>query len=270
MVMADVNCRAACDRILVMARVIWFMHALGEAGLPGEVELEGRRYLLTSTHKHDFFAATGFFATEDGSKAVVKIGRTVSFLGLPTRWVGRWLQRREVRAYLKLADLVNIPRVLGEVGDTGFAHVYIEGAPLSKHRAVPDGFFEKLFTLMAELEKRGIAYVDTNKPENIIQGEDGLPYLIDFQISFDSGSWWNLWPARKILAAFVRSDRYHVLKHKKRFRPDQLTEAERAKVEKRNLLIRIHRTLTRPYFLIRRPFMRWLRGSGRVLPETSK
>jgi predicted Ser/Thr protein kinase len=250
--------------------MLWFMHALGEAGLPRQVELGGVVYLLEQTHKHDFFAATGFYRNEQGGKAVVKIGRTVGFLGLPLRWIGRALLERELRAYRKLSDLKNIPPVLGTVGDTGFAHVFIEGAPLSKHRPVPDDFFARLFELMDEMARRGIAYVDTNKPENILQGEDGLPYLIDFQISFDKAAMWNLPPSRWLLKKFTQSDRYHVLKHKKRLRPDQLTEEERYIVEHRSLIIRIHRTISRPYHWVRKPLLRWLRGSGRVLPETSK
>jgi hypothetical protein len=35
-------------------------------------------------------------------------------------------------------------------------------------------------------------------------------------------------------------------------------------------LIQLHRTVTRPYFWIRRPIMRWMRSSGRVMEEGSK
>src|SRR5258707_12335587 len=91
-----------------------------------------------------------------------------------------------MRFYRKLQDLPNIPRLLGTVGDTGFVHEFVAGRPLASERPVPDGFFDRLVDSLAELHRRGIAYVDTNKPENILLGDDGQPHLIDFQISWDS------------------------------------------------------------------------------------
>jgi hypothetical protein len=53
-------------------------------------------------------------------------------------------------------------------------------------------------------------------------------------------------------------------------RPDQLTEGERYVVERRSMLTRIHRFVSKPYFKIRRAMFRRLRESGRLLPEGSK
>jgi hypothetical protein len=242
-------------------RVWYFMRALGRCGLPGSFENDGVTYRLTRSVKHDFFAATGFYADDAGKKAVLKMGRTACFLKLPMKWVGRFLCRREMRFYRKLQDLPGIPRLLGMVGDTGFVHEYVEGRPLAKDRPVPDGFFDRLEELLAELHRRGIAYVDTNKPENILLGDDGLPHLIDFQISWDSPFF---------LPRMQREDFYHILKHKKRLRPDELTEEELKRVNDKSWLIRLHRTVTRPYFLVRRRMFRRLRETGRLLPEGSK
>ena len=46
----------------------------------------------------------------------------------------------------------------------------------------------QLHDLLREIHRRNVAYVDTNKPENILLGDDGRPYLIDFQISWDLDS----------------------------------------------------------------------------------
>jgi hypothetical protein len=243
-----------------MSRTLWFMHALGENGLPSTAEVRGTRYHLETAVKHDFWAATGFYREAGGGgRIVIKINRRVSM-----RFIGRWLVRREMRAYAKLDDLPNIPALLGPVTDTGFAHVYVEGAPLVKKSIVSDTFFDELLALVTELNRRGVAYVDTNKPENIILGSDGRPHLIDFQIHVDAN---HLWPgvmARWALRVFHNADVYHVLKHKRRIRPDQLTDAERIRVERGGVMIRIHRVLTAPYFWVRRPVMRWLNRTGRV------
>jgi predicted Ser/Thr protein kinase len=242
-------------------RVWYFMRALGRSGLPGSFEIDGNTYGLMKSVKHDFFAATGFYTDDAGKKVVLKMERTACFLKLPMRWIGRALCRREMRFYGKLQDLPNVPRLLGMVGDTGFVHEYVEGRPLAKGKPVPDGFFQRLQELLAELHRRGIAYVDTNKPENILLGDDGLPHLIDFQISWDSPF---------LRRRLQREDFYHILKHKKRLRPDELTEEELARVNHISWMIRLHRAITKPYFFVRRRMFRRLRETGRLLPEGSK
>jgi hypothetical protein len=269
-VRCDLTGRVGSVTLIGVTRVLSSLHALGRDGLPGRIDIDAGTFQLEQTVKHDFFAATGFYRADSGRRLVVKINRRQSLFGLPLRWLGRWLCEREVRAYRKLADVSNVPQLVGTVTDTGLAHVYVEGNPLCKDSRVSDQFFPELLALIDELNRRGLAYVDTNKPQNILLGDDGRPYLFDFQISFDAAAWWPGLLGRRLLRVFNRADRYHVLKHKRRIRPDQLTPAERELVERRGIFIRAHRVLTRPYFMIRRPLMRWLRSSGRVLPEGSK
>jgi hypothetical protein len=246
------------------------MRALGRRNLPETIELNGVAWRHEKTHKHDFWAVTGFYVNDAGERAVLKMGRTEPFAGVSLEFIGRWLCRREMRFYQALGDLPNVPAVLGRVGTTGFLHAYAPGLPLSKDRPVPDGFFDNLLALIAQVHRRDIAYVDANKPENILLGDDALPHLIDFQISWDlkelGDSWLNRWWLRRL----QQSDIYHVLKHKKRMRPDQLSEGERAVVERRGALIRVHRIVTMPYKRIRRSTFKRMRDSGRLLPEGSK
>jgi hypothetical protein len=251
-------------------RAAWSMRALGKKGLPPTFVIDGVTFSLTQTIKHDFFAATGFYADTAGRKAVLKMGRTEEYSGIALRWLGRWLCQRELRFYRLLADLPNVPAVLGEVGDTGFVHAFVEGNPLSKDRPIPDGFFAKLQELMAELHRRRVAYVDTNKPQNILLGDDGLPHLIDFQISYDLhdlGDWpWSRW----LLRRFQRADLYHILKHKRKLRRDEITPQELEIAERKSWPIRLHRFIFKPYFLFRRRTFKRLRETGRLLPEGSK
>jgi hypothetical protein len=246
------------------------MRALGRGNLPETIELDGITWRLARTHKHDFWAVTGFYENDRGERAVLKMGRTEPFAGLPLEFIGRFLCRREMRFYTALRELPNIPPVLGTVGSTGFLHAFVPGAPLGKDRPVPDEFFDDLERLVHEIHLHRIAYVDANKPENILLGDDGLPHLIDFQISWDlrelGDNFLNRWWLRRL----QQSDVYHVLKHKKRLRPDQLSEGERAIVENRGALIRLHRIVTMPYKRIRRSTFKRLRASGRLLPEGSK
>jgi len=246
------------------------MRALGRGKLPKAIAVRGTRYTLVRTVKHDFFAATGFYENAAGGRVVLKMGRTQEFAGIPLRWLGRRLCLRELRFYARLKDLPAVPKVLATLGYTGFVLEFVPGLPFSTLPRVSDGFFDELRDLFAELHARGVAYVDADKSQNILAGDDGRPHLIDFQISFDVESLPRFWPTEFLLRLLQRSDVYHLLKHKARLRPDQLTADEREILERRSWPIRLHRFLLKPYFGLRRRTFQRLRETGRLLPEGSK
>jgi len=251
-------------------RVVHSMRALGKADLPRTITVDSRTFSHETTVKHDFFAATAFYVDANGKRAVLKIGRVVDFAGVPLDWLGQWLCRREMHFYRRLSDLPNVPKVLGTVGGTGFVHEFVSGRPLSKECVIPLDFFDQLFALMDILHQRGIAYVDTNKPQNILLGDDGRPHLIDFQISWDAEYWYIKWLGRWVLKKLSNEDRYHILKHKRRLQPACLTPEEIARGQARSWLIRTHRFVFKPYFLFRRRTFKRLRQTGRLMPEGSK
>jgi hypothetical protein len=251
-------------------RIVYTLRALGKSDLPASFNLNGELYRHERTIKHDFFAATGFYLSPVGQRVVLKVGRTQEYSGVPLLWLGKWLCDREVRFYTACADLPNIPKMLGRVGKTGFVHAYVPGRPLSKEHPIPNSLFDELFDLLRTLHARKIAYVDTNKPQNILQGEDGRPHLIDFQISFDLHDFGDHFLTRAILRRLQKEDFYHVLKHKRKLRPDLLTPEEKARGKQVSWFIKTHRFITRPYFLIRRRTFKRLRETGQLAPEGSK
>lgn len=100
---------------------------------------------------------------------------------------------------------------------------------MAKDDTLNDTFFPLLQDILKQLHRRDIAYVDLNKAENIIVGDDGNPYLVDFQISFTLPRWWpgNSLPMRVLLHILQRSDEYHLMKHFVRIRPDLLPPEQR-------------------------------------------
>ena len=126
------------------------LRALGRRELPERVDVAGESYVLERTLQHSFFAATGAFRGPRG-RIVVKLGRQASFLGFPLRWLGRWLARREIAFYERLQDLPGVPDCLGPVGETGFAHAYVEGRPHWRYGPLPNAFFESLRSQMRPL-----------------------------------------------------------------------------------------------------------------------
>lgn len=244
----------------------WLM-ALGKNDLPSCLTVERAAFRHTKTFKHDFFAATGLYEGPQG-KVILKIGRVAPLFGLPLSWIGRLLARHEARLYALTQGVPGVPRFFGMHGKTGIVHEFVEGRPLKKDDAPADDFFPRLSAMLARIHALGAAYVDLEKRENILLGDDGSPHLIDFQISWHvpANRGGETWPLRLVRDMLQASDRYHLLKHWRRQRPDQLPPEALADAVNIPFWIRWHRLLFRPLTLLRRRILVWLgaRDSIRV------
>jgi hypothetical protein len=241
------------------------LFALGHGELPPEFTALGATWHYRKGFKHDFFAATALYERLSASAdsppdlprwAVLKIQRTFPFHGLPMRWLGARVTRHEAAVYQALQGVAGIPRFLGNVGPNGFLHEFIPGTDLRADLPLTAAFFDQLKKLLSDLHQRHIAYVDCNKRENILHGDDGHPWLIDFQISFQvkngaQGHFLAQWMFRRL----VRADWYHFYKHKTRLLPAACGPEDFAQAKRRGFLHRLHRLLARPLIVLRR---KWL------------
>jgi hypothetical protein len=249
------------------------LRALGKNEPPPHIDIDGRSFQLERIVKHDSWAATAFYIS-NSQKIVCKFNRQQRIGLLPMRWLGRWLGKREAHALRLLAGLPGIPAVLGEVRLAGkrlthaVAHEFIPGRPLRRIDHVSRRAFTDLETLLGEVHRRGMAYVDLHKRENILVGDDGRLYLLDFQICFCMRSWWpaNALPVRLLLKLLQRSDRYHLGKHYAHCIPDRSPEH----VPLMPWWIRWHRRVARPLRSLRRRLLVKIgvrAGRGRVDTE---
>jgi tRNA A-37 threonylcarbamoyl transferase component Bud32 len=157
-------------------------------------------------------------------------------------WWGRMarpLARKWARNEMALCDaLRGVPGTVSnyiKVSDQSFMREWVEGIDLGQRKLqgrVPgNAFFDELRSNVEKIHERGIAYNDLAKKYNVVVTEDDHPILIDYQISMRRYEGRN--PIRrKINHSFIRymqsEDLRHVVKLKRRNRPDLVTPEETA------------------------------------------
>lgn len=240
------------------------LRALGRGSLPTVIEVDGQSYSHRRLFKNDFFAATALYEGPAG-KVILKVQRQASFLLIPLGWVGRFLAAREAAALSRLSGVPGVPRLIGRWGRTGIVREYIEGRTLSPKEHVPDDFHERLRELIETIHARDMAYVDLEKCENVLVGDDGHPYLFDFQIAWFLPRRWggDLLPARLLRSWFQAGDRYHLIKQQRRTRPDQLTAEARVASYAKPWFVRVHHFFTWPFTRARRALLNRIDPAGK-------
>ncbi len=236
--------------------------SLGRQSLPEEIEVQGHRYKKTRIFKNDFFAITAMYENileklEKSDKIILKVHRRASFYLIPMCWIGKILASREQVCFERLADVQGIPKFIGRWEKTGIIREFIEGHPLEKREKVSDPFHAQLRTIIDHIHSRNMAYVDLEKSENVLVGDDHRPYLFDFQIAWIWPAKWggNLWPATALRRWFQTSDHYHLIKLQRRTRPDQLSDQQLKASYHKPWYIRWHGILTYPLMKGRRKIL---------------
>ncbi len=246
------------------------------AGPPETVTVRTCTYRLEKVFKHDFFAATCLYATDEATdvrRVVVKFSRQHGFLGWPMAWLGEYLSRREVKVYSRLKGVKGVPRFMGWVEQGGYAIQYIDGRPMDHPPAPPKGFFEALRRIFDDVHARGVAYCDANKRSNILIDEAGRPWLIDYQISITNGDEFGpfiSWLIKPTFKHMCHKDIYHLYKHKRRMAPDELTDEEDELSRARTGLHALHRKLSKPYRTWRRNFLAKRYRKGQLTSPTAE
>ncbi len=147
----------------------------------------------------------------DGCVRRVACGNGVPF----TRFVARRLMSRERGALERLAGLEGIPRLVRHDGASGvLVRSFVPGEPLSQARALPENFFDELDALVEAMHARGVCHNDLHKEQNVLVGDDGRPWLLDFQLASVHAT------RTRAFASRAREDLRHVEKHRRRYTRD--------------------------------------------------
>lgn len=165
---------------------------------------------------------------------------------LTMRLLGLFLISREREAYRRLVGLEGIPCWAGQLDAYTMATEYIPGWRASEApvEMLTPAFFDRLLKLINQVHARGVVHGDLKRLDNILVGEDGNPYLIDFSAAFWNGS--N--PASAfVMPHLIDDDHRAVYKLKFRRVPELLTLEEEAFLNDRSGIEHFFR-VAREYF----------------------
>lgn len=151
-----------------------------------------------------------------------------------SRWIGRKLMRRELRALTALCGTRGVPTIVHDKDASAAASAdasiprssdvllrsWQAGSPLHRAEALPEDYFDLLDALVNEMHARGVCHNDLHKEQNLIVGPDGRPAVIDFQLA-------SVHRRRgRRFASRVDDDLRHLQKHRRRYTRDGRGPAE--------------------------------------------
>lgn len=162
----------------------------------------------------------------DGREVVVKDFKSSDFLFRLI--VGPILIRREFGAMRNLLGVKGIPQLVGKMDRYALVMEHIAGESLEKldRGRLGNEFYTRLREVIDDMHAHGVAHCDLRSRGNVMLGEDGSPYVVDFAACVYRGRGINPF-TRWLFKQFVRADNNAVLLIKKRLSPELLTEEEK-------------------------------------------
>ena len=180
---------------------------------------------------------------ENGIKAIVKDFSRNSF------WyrniVGRLLVWREKKAYQRLEGLSGVPTLFGSIGGTALIIEEIQGTDIgnpAEIKTLDEKFYNDFKNLIDRFHDRGIAHCDLKRAPNIIRGNDGNPYIIDWAASI-SKSEFGIFPLSMIYKRFLQDDLNAIIKIKLKYNPDSVSTEEKLRYSERSMAEKIIRAI---------------------------
>ena len=170
--------------------------------------------------------------------------------------MARRLAAREARALDALAGIAGVPRLVSWRNGV-LLRSWLDGEPMQVARPRDPAYFRQALRLLRRLHRAGVAHNDLAKEPNWLVLADGAPALLDFQLASVS---WRRGPLFRMRA---REDIRYLLKHKRTYCPQALTERQQRMLATPAALSRVWMaTGKRLYWLVTRRLLGWADREG--------
>jgi serine/threonine protein kinase len=139
-------------------------------------------------------------------------------------FIGRFLIWREKKAYRRLKGVKGVPVLYGVVEGLALVLEEIQGRSiegLDREKRLPVQFFEALRDLVERVHRRGLCHCDLKRAANVLVGNDGQPYIIDWSAVILEREF-RFFPARLIYKRFLVDDFHAVIKLQLRHCPEAI------------------------------------------------
>lgn len=142
--------------------------------------------------------------------------------------VGPILIRREFGAMRNLIGLPNVPQIICRLDRYALVMEHVAGTSLDRVKSgqLTAEFYAKLGAAVDAMHERGVAHCDLRSRGNVMVGDNGEPYLVDFSACVFRGRGINPF-FRWLFSQFVLADNNAVLRIKQRLSPELLTDDDR-------------------------------------------
>jgi len=171
-------------------------------------------------------------------------------------WLARWLARREARALTRLDGTSGIPRLIGLERDR-LIRSFLPGKVMYQATPRSREYFRDALRLVRRLHRLGVTHNDLAKEANWICDNGRIAGIVDFQLAICFSK------RNRLFRLLAREDLRHLLKHKRHYRPDDLTQRERMILASPLWPARWWRTLVKPcYRFLTRRLLGWPERDG--------
>lgn len=163
------------------------------------------------------------------------------------------LARREAKILMQLSSLPpdQVPHLI-YFGNGICVRSYIDGESLRNHPVPDREYYEQGQVLLKKMHALGIVHNDLEKPENWLVTRNHTPAIIDFQLAFHSRKMGYFYKVAE------REDFRHLIKNKKRFCSEALTEEEKAILRRKSrIAVYIKRYFKPVYHFITRKILKY-------------
>lgn len=172
------------------------------------------------------------------------------------RWLARALLKREARGLAALDGIDSLPALI-RYDDAQLVRSYVRGRPMHVGKPRDVKYFVSAARLLRRVHRAGVVHNDLAKEPNLLVCEDGSAAFIDFQLAWYSNN------RGRLFRIAAREDIRHLLKHKRTYCPDALTQREKCILATPSGFSRAWMGLAKPvYVFVTRRLFGWSDREG--------